>query len=418
MFPCPGALTVASVLLNVITFTLGYLTWVSFRSLDGMRRAKGRPDLPFSDPGRPLTRSAVARALKLTLAMGVIALLLEVHRLTAIARHFDTTWVDLVTHPELFRIRLVAFIQENLFRTSGVVMLLSVTSSLFSIGFVLLGVFLHLDRTRSKYLYLGAFLAISLTIGLIHLSRCEATSNILYLVFAYCFTRREFEVSSEESLKFQAASFKWEELRPDPSLHTSHLKLVFPIAAIVLLFAVIDILLHKSSEYDQPNRLQGWLFHFYWYLASPLAAFNEFVTTFAGDLQWGQNTFFPLYKWLCRLHLAQEVEVTLYGNKVLIPYMTNVYTYLRNFYEDFGILGVAIVPYLLGWATATIRVQAQRCLHWLNLYLVLLLFIFFSFYNYLLMSNQIYLQVFFGFVLFRYRLPRCSESGGSPAGGS
>ena len=43
--------------------------------------------------------------------------------------------------------------------------------------------------------------------------------------------------------------------------------------------------------------------------------------------------------------------------------------------------------------------------HYLNLYLVLLVLVTFSFYNYYLFSNQIYLQILFGFVFFRYALP-------------
>jgi oligosaccharide repeat unit polymerase len=84
--------------------------------------------------------------------------------------------------------------------------------------------------------------------------------------------------------------------------------------------------------------------------------------------------------------------------------MANVFTYLRNLYEDFGILGVAVIPYLLGWAISAVRERARRHFGFLNLYVVLFVFIFFSFYNYFLISNQVYLQVLFGFVLFRYRI--------------
>lgn len=396
MFPAPSTLTLALVLLNIVTFSLGYLTWTLFRGLDA------GAELPPIAPARPLTQKAMARAMKFTLLMGVAVLALEAYRVVVIARHFQTTWSDLATQPELFRIRMVAFIQDTLLQTSGTVMLLSVTSSLFSIGFVLLGVMLHVDATKRKYVYLLAHLAILLMIGLIHLSRYEVTSNILYTVFAYCFTasldRPDARISAaERSRSGRRLSQRW--------FRMSHLKLVVPLATIVLLFVLIDMLLDKSSEYGLGSRLQGILFHFYWYLAGPLAAFNEFVTTFVGDLQWGRSMFLPAYKWLCRFHLVQAVEINYYGEKVLVPYMSNVYTYLRNFYEDFGILGVAIVPYLLGWAIAAVRVQARRCFSFLNLYLVLLLFLFFSFYNYFLSSNQIYLQILFGFLLFRYQIP-------------
>jgi len=388
VFPLPATLTVVSVPLSVIVFTVGYLTWTLFRGLD-----RDPTSLP-SDAGRPLTRRAAARALNLILGVGGIALLLEMYRLDAIARHFDTTWFELLTHPDVFRARLMAFIGENVFQASGTVMLLSITNSLFSIGFVLLGVFLHLDQSRRKYVYLVAFLAVSLAIGIMHLSRYETTSNILSLLFAYCLMRLQVRSIPEMSDR-PARHFKF---------HVSYLRFLIPLAAVVLLFAAIDVLLRKSGEYDQPNRLRGLGFHFYWYIASPLAAFNEFVATFTGDFQWGRGTFFPLYKWLCRLHLAREAEVAVYGERALLPYMANVYTYLRPFYEDFGLLGVAIFPYLLGWAIAAIRDRARRCFQFLNLYIVLLLLVVFSFYNYSLVSNQAYLQIAFGLVLFRYRI--------------
>ena len=35
---------------------------------------------------------------------------------------------------------------------------------------------------------------------------------------------------------------------------------------------IAQVLLRKSAEYGQANRLQGFAYHFYWYMASPLAA--------------------------------------------------------------------------------------------------------------------------------------------------
>jgi hypothetical protein len=39
--------------------------------------------------------------------------------------------------------------------------------------------------------------------------------------------------------------------------------------------------------------------------------------------------------------------------------------------------------------------------------------ILFSFYNFFLFSNQVYLQILFGFLFLRYRLPGSPESGGA-----
>jgi len=224
--------------------------------------------------------------------------------------------------------------------------------------------------------------------GLTSLSRQEVTVNILFLLFAYC----TMHGLSRARLTGRAVA-----------------SMLLPLAGAVLLFLAIDILLRKSAEYDQPSRLQGFVYHLYWYLASPLAALNEFVTGADTGYHLGQNMFFPLYKWLCRLGLAPETEMVPYGEMVYIPYAANVYTYMRNFYEDFGIFGVAVVPYALGWAACAIRTRAGTYFPLLNLYLVLLAFIVFSFYNYFLFSNQVYLQVLFGFVFFRYDLSSFHE---------
>ena len=342
----------------------------------------------------PLTRERLARALRIILLVGLVALGMELYRLAALASHFNTSWSYLVTHPAILRLRLVQFISANVFQTSATVILLSLTNSIFSIGFVLLGLFLYLDRTWWKYFYLFVFLFISLLIGLLHLSRYEVTTNILYLVFAYCF------LHSQRSMKSQVSGLKFSYFKLQPS----NFRLLIPIVAVVLLFVAIELLLRKSAAYGHTNRLQGFAFQLYWYVAAPLAAFNDFLSTFNGVYEWGQNTFFPFYKWLCRFHLLPQVETDVYGERTYLPYLANVYTYLRTFYADFGLLGVALAPYTLGWLTAAVQHQAQRYVHYLNLYVVLLLFILFSFYNYFLISNQIYLQILFGFVFCRYDL--------------
>jgi oligosaccharide repeat unit polymerase len=392
-FPWPRSLTVAALLLNFGTFCLGYLTWSLFRDLPP--RLTGRAINTAASTGPacpPLTRDRLARALRIILLVGLATLAMELYRLAVLAAHFHTTWSYLVTHPSVLRLRLVMFTSATVFQTSATVMLLSLMNSIFSIGFVLLGLFLYLDRTWWKYFYLSVFLSISLLIGLLHLSRYEVTANILYLVFAYCF------LDAQDSLKLQVSSFKSSHF----ALHTSTFRLLIPLFAVVVLFLAIDLLLRKSAAYGQANRLQGFAFHLYWYIASPLAAFNDFLTTFNGVYEWGQNTFFPIYKWLCRFGLAQQAEVSVYGERTYLPYLANVYTYLRTFYEDFGLLGVALAPYALGWLTAAIQCRARQYVHYLNLYIVLLMFILFSFYNFYLSSNQIYLQILFGFLFFRY----------------
>ena len=85
-------------------------------------------------------------------------------------------------HPGLLRLQLVRYIDASLSRIDLIPMLISLTSSLFAVGFVLLGVFLYIDETKTKYSYLAGYLIVALGIGLTNLSRYEVTVNVLYLV--------------------------------------------------------------------------------------------------------------------------------------------------------------------------------------------------------------------------------------------
>jgi oligosaccharide repeat unit polymerase len=377
LFPDLEPITAAAVLLSVLTFSLGYLTCVLLQRI--MPPCASAPLLP----SQPLEINRLARHLRFTLLMGLLAMLLGLYRVVVIASYFDSSFFELITHPDLLRFRLVMYIEASLSRISIIPILISLTGCFFAIGFVLLGVYLYIAKGIVKYLYLASFLFITLTIGLTNLSRAEVTINILYLVLAYGLMVASSGGKSRRDVVFD---------------------LLLPLASVVLVFVAVDQLLGKSSAYGHTDRLRGVLFSFYWYLASPLAAFNEFVSTFDGPYRLGQTMFYSFYKWLHRFALVPAADFSYFGEKTFLPFMANVYTYLRNMYEDFGMLGVAIVPYALGWITCAIRPKACRYFPFLNLYVILLVFILFSFYNYALMSNQVYMQIVFAFLFFRFEL--------------
>jgi oligosaccharide repeat unit polymerase len=377
-FSGPHGLTVGALLLNVVTFPLGYLTWTLFGRLT--------PPSAFlvHAPARPATVERMQRALGFCLLMGVSALLLMLYRVARIAAHFHTGFLDLLRQPALLRLGLILFLERGVSQTSLMTKMISLTSAFFAIGFVLLGVFLHLDRTVRRYLYVGGFLFVALATCLTNLSRYDLTVHVLYLVLAYGMT----------------AALSRTELRR-VARH-----LLPPLLTVVLIFVAVELLLRKGEAYGRTQRWSGILYSFYWYLASPIAALNEFLAAGPGGYELGQNTFLPLYKWLHQFHLAPAPDVSIYAEWVFIPHAANVYTYLRNFYEDFGLLGVAVIPYGLGWLLAALHEPARRSFACLNLYVILLVPIIFSFYSYPLLSTQFYLQALFGFVFFRYALVR------------
>ncbi len=377
LFPTPYALTVGTLGLNIVAFSLGYLTWTLFQDLTPQTIDRARVE------AKPVTPKRMERAVAFTLLMGVTALLLMLYRAILIAASFHIGLVDLLRRPGRLRFGLVMFLERAASETSILVKLISLTCGFFAIGFVLLGVFLHLDTTKRKYAYLLGFLLVSFATCLMNLSRYDLTISIMSLILAYGVT----SASAQGGRRRLGARDLW-----------------LPAVTVVAIFVAVELLLHKGATYQQSGSLRGVLFSFYWYLASPIAALNEFLGSFQGDYSLGQKTFLPFYKWLARLDLVAQPQVSVFGEFLRIPYPANVYTYLRNFYEDFGIWGVVLLPYAFGSLLAFIKPRARHYFPFLNVYVFLLVPIFFSFYSYPLLSSQFYLQILFGFVFFRYEL--------------
>lgn len=389
LFPSPRVLTLGALLLNVGTFSLGYLTWTLVRGLTPPRLE------PLGVEIEPGLSRRMQRALAFALLMGLIALLLMFYRVLQIAAHTHTGVLELLTRPRLLRFQLIEFIERSAWQISPTIMLTSLTSGLFAIGFILLGVFLRLDTTRRRYVYLGGFLLVALATCLMNLSRYDLTTSVLYLVLSYAMTPSCARGTTDR--------------RPMRDL--------WPAAiSIVIIFAAVELLLHKSATYGRAGGLRGLLFSFYWYLASPLAAFNDFLAHFQGDYTLGEHTLAPFFKWLHRFHLIPPHRFLISGEFICIPYPVNVYTYLRSFYEDFGLVGVAVVPYVFGALLAALRDPARRHFPYLNVYILVLVPLMFSFFHFWLLSSMFYLQIVAGFLLFRFDLPDFGVPGVRRAG--
>ena len=337
----------------------------------------------------PLLSRRIQRALAFTLLMGVIALPLTLYRITQTAAGSNTGLFELLTDPTLRRDHVIESFVTGAWQTRPTIMLMSLTNGFFVMGFILLGVFLRVDTTARRYVYLSGFLLVGLVTCLVNLSRYDMTTSVLYLVLAYGMTA--------------PSTGRW-------TGHRLFRDLLPPVLGVVLIFVVVELLLHKSATYHQTGGLRTHLFPFYWNLASSTAAFNDFLGNFHGVHTLGERTFPAFFKWLHRFHLIGPHSFPILYEFIHIPYGVNSYTYLRIFYEDFGLLGVAVVPYVYGGLMAALKDPARRYFPYLNVYILLLVPLLFSWFHYCLQSTQFYLQILFGFILFRYELPDFSKT--------
>jgi len=321
--------------------------------------------------------------LNLTLLFGLIAVGFCVLRIVILSQAVGIDLSRVLAKPILCRKIIAAPIAPAMYDVRLCTIAITLAGSIFSLGFVLLGILLYFGRGWRRYGLALLFLLVSLSIGLLSLARQEVTINVLFVVLSYLFLHHWHRLRRG-----------WAAVGP----------LLVPLAALIVLFVLIDLLLRKSQIYRPQNRLHGFFFSVYWYLASPLGAFAEYVRRGDHTLTLGQSLLLPFYKWLARLDLVPATSKTVLTDWLHIPYAANVFTYLREIHEDFGFAGVAVVPYGLGALSTVLRRHAGGAFPCLNLYLILLVVLIFSVYSYLLVSSQFYLQAAFALLFLNYDL--------------
>lgn len=84
----------------------------------------------------------------------------------------------------------------------------------------------------------------------------------------------------------------------------------------------------------------------YLYLSSHVGVLNKYLIDENEPTRFGENTFQFIYNILSKVNFVSKQ--TSYQQGYYIPMWSNTGTYLRELYADFGVLGVYIIPYLMG----------------------------------------------------------------------
>ncbi len=96
----------------------------------------------------------------------------------------------------------------------------------------------------------------------------------------------------------------------------------------------------------------------YLYLSSHVGVFNAYWKAGGEQAFPGSNSFAPVFRVLSRLELIDYVPYfTKFYN---IPISTNTGTYLREIHTDFGIAGILIAPYVLGFLCTLVWFRIKR----------------------------------------------------------
>lgn len=87
----------------------------------------------------------------------------------------------------------------------------------------------------------------------------------------------------------------------------------------------------------------------YLYFSSNVGVFSKYLESEDEEAYFGQNTFLPIYNFLSRFDVVEHPGF--YPKGYMIPMWTNSATYLRELHADFGVIGLFLIPFLLGLLT-------------------------------------------------------------------
>jgi len=119
----------------------------------------------------------------------------------------------------------------------------------------------------------------------------------------------------------------------------------------------------------------------YLYFSSDIGVLKKYLEHNSEFARWGENTFMPLYSILAKFKVIREPRT--YQKAYYIPMWSNTGTYLRELHADFGIAGIILGPFLLGFLST---------------------FFFFKFLHekkieYLIIETYLYIIIFFTFLM-------------------
>lgn len=315
-----SSLTVGVIWLSFGTFTCGALT-IGLAARLGRRQCKVNV---VRKPAAVVNRKLLEYAIVILSILGVVGamgLLVRVASVYGLAGLFH----------EASRIRAeVAVFGENIKVGKGTIYALG----LIYVAGSLSGFYLGYFRRRFLFAYLPVVSIIVFEIAF--LGRAEVL--IFSLLFSICY------IAGMRVVRLHGSRAK---VRPVMTAR----EIIALAVAVVIVFVAVNALLHKGVSERQFARvhLPASLLNIYAYIATPIAALDVALSRPMDHYLLGQATFYPAARALYRIGLIRNIANTSYVlDTVRTPVPSNTFTYLRPLYEDFGLIGIAFLPWLIG----------------------------------------------------------------------
>lgn len=303
--------TVFIVFMTLITFIFGNLMVYIFK-LNNKKNLKGEIVLDI-----PKISLKLVIILDFLLALGLINFIKNIYELSLIGGN-PGGYKDMLYYVRVAKLNFhdISRLNMNIFYFAKAISYVCLYS------FIYLTIFKGL---KIKNLYLLSPIIFLLTFVVLSAARIDIVYLFIYIItiFVVLLYRRE---------NFHALVNK------KIILGTT----LFWVIAVVLFFAAGKLLLGRSDSnvFSSVSRYTG----------SSLAALNDFLNNFKGNNNeyFGQNTLFSIYRILKRFNHNIPNFYPSYEFSYFVNMRTNIYSAIRRYIEDYGILGHFFITFFLG----------------------------------------------------------------------
>lgn len=378
-------------------FFLGHFCFLlgAFTGAVGVRTAQRRPQYPRDgchnlSTNFLLNRQVLFKLILWLFLIGAISVFVRVYSGTLqIAGSFANFWRD----PFVVRTHLIGRLHENAVSgaTLGRALLVSLTTASMFLATMLSGVYAALYGYR--------FVAIlPLVAGFVQsILTLQRYVMVVYIVFFGA----GFITYFKNAPRFSSACDSRRKRTRQPHTRSRRLMAVILFVAVPVTVLVNAALLDTASRWIAvgPPSFPPLAKVTMWYVGGPVLGLNQYLASGQSGLSWGVSTGRAISEWLVRLGVIDRRLLTpIHYDFVDVGLrLINVFTWFRPFYEDFGLLGIMLFPYLIGEISSVVYflLKARFSLARLAAYSLIVLTLAMSFYNFAI-RDTVYLLTWLG----------------------
>lgn len=350
------------VILSFLSYFFGIITIKAARSFKRNSNIADNSNvtLPiFLDGGKALKYSVIFFSL--------IGLFVALHRWYILIGMFGSVPAVFVNAYAVYRLNVEGEIKE----------FIPILPSFIYVGVFLAGVY---TAYKGKFTFLSFFPIICIVLKeLTYFGRGEMLFSAMEFIFSFLLTRHL--LSNEAAPKYKFSKFN------------------AVIAISILFFFLLTAASFVRDSRGIPEKFPGATRTLnqlsdnafitpsvYLYLSCDIGVFNKYLQYGTEEARFGENTFRGVYYALSRFEMVEPPSFFQTG--YFIPMWANTGSYLRELHADFGVAGVAIIPFLLGLIITFLWYQFYEKKNLIYLVFLVYLFIIVSF-SFLMMITRL-----------------------------